>query len=161
MERYHLRRTDRAIEDPAQMERILSRARYVTLAICGDGEPYLFVVNHGYDAAGRRIYFHCSPEGKKVDILRGNPRAWGIAVEDLGYVDGECEHKYRSVMFGGRVGFLESSEDKATALEVMIRQQESDPEPVMRRTLKPERLAVTSVGYVAVEEMSGKEALPD
>jgi hypothetical protein len=129
--------------------------------MCRGDEPYLVVVNHGYDPRRRCLYFHCAADGRKVDVLRANPRVWGIAVEDLGYLDGECDHAFRSVMFGGRVTFLETEAEKREALEVMIRQLEREPGPVEARTLKPARLASVTVGRVDLEVVTGKQALPE
>jgi|GEM_PF-70335 len=157
---YHLRRRDKALDDPDERDAVLRRTRWVTLAMCEGDEPYLVVVNHGYDPSRRRLYFHCAADGRKMEVLRANPRVWGIAVEDLGYLDGECDHAFRSVMFGGRVTFLESEAEKREALEVMIRQLESDPGPVEARTLTPARLASVTVGRVDLEVMTGKQALP-
>ncbi len=158
---YHLRRHDKALDDPVELDAVLARTRWVTLAMCRGNEPYLVVVNHGYDPARRRLYFHCAEDGRKMEILRVNPRVWGIAVEDLGYLDGECDHAFRSVMFGGLVTFLESEAEKREALEVMIRQLESEPGSVMARTLTPARLASVTVGRVDLEVMTGKQALPE
>ena len=158
---YHLRRQDKALEDRAELDATLTRTRWVTLAMCRDDDPYLVVVNHGYDPTRRCLYFHCAADGRKMEVLRANPRVWGIAVEDLGYLDGECEHAFRSVMFGGRVTFLAADAEKREALEVMIRQLEPEPGPVMARTLTPARLASVTVGRVDLEVMTGKQALPE
>lgn len=158
---YHLRRHDKALEDRAELDATLARTRWVTLAMCRDDDPYLVVVNHGYDPSRRCLYFHCAADGRKMEVLRANPRVWGIAVQDLGYLDGECDHAFRSVMFGGRVTFLDTDAEKREALEVMIRQLESRPGPVMARTLTPARLASVTVGRVDLEVMTGKQALPE
>lgn len=157
---YHPRRHDKAFADQVELDAVLARTRWVTLAMCRGDEPYLVVVNHGHDPARRCLYFHCAADGRKMEVLRANPRVWGIAVEDLGYLDGECDHAFRSVMFGGRVRFLESEAEKREALEVMIRQLEPEPGPVMARTLTPARLASVTVGRVDLDVMSGKQALP-
>lgn len=159
MERYHIRRKDRIIEDQEEMDRILNDTLYFTLAMCSGGEPYLVVLNHSYDPETRRLYFHSAPDGKKNDILAANDRVWGIAFEDLGYTDGKCIHAYRSVMFSGKAVYLETFEEKAEALKILIRRLEQDPAPMEERTIKPERLAITGVGYVQIEEMCGKEVL--
>ena len=72
-----IRRKEKTIEDAAELRAILREAKHVTLAMCRDGEPYLVTVNHGFDPERRCLYFHCAREGKKVDILRANPRVWG------------------------------------------------------------------------------------
>ena len=161
MEKHHLRRADRALADGDEIDRILTTQHYVTVAACRGGEPYLVVLTHGYDAGRRRIYFHCAAEGKKIDFMKANPRVWGIAVEDLGYRDGACDHAYRSVMFGGRVGFVEDGDDKRRALELMIGQRESDPERVKARLLEPSRIGEVTIGRIDIDQISGKQALPD
>jgi nitroimidazol reductase NimA-like FMN-containing flavoprotein (pyridoxamine 5'-phosphate oxidase superfamily) len=83
-----------------------------------------------------------------------------MAVEDLGYLDGECDHAYRSVMFGGTVVFLESDADKRRALEVMIRQQESNPDGVITEQMTETRVSTVTVGRIDLEAVTGKEALP-
>jgi nitroimidazol reductase NimA-like FMN-containing flavoprotein (pyridoxamine 5'-phosphate oxidase superfamily) len=160
MEPYHLRRTDKEMTDPDEMARVLGTTRTIALALCRHDEPYLVTLNHGYDRERRCLYFHCAPSGKKVDVIRANPRCWGMAVEDLGYQDGACDHAYRSVMFGGRVELLEDDDAKRVALEVMIRQQESDPERVMAEQLTPARVAAVTIGRIDIETLTGKEGLP-
>jgi nitroimidazol reductase NimA-like FMN-containing flavoprotein (pyridoxamine 5'-phosphate oxidase superfamily) len=158
MNRYHLRKADKEITDAAELDRILSTTRYIALAMCSGNDPYLVILNHGYDAALRRIYFHCTAEGKKIDFMRANPRVWGVAFEDLGYQPGRCDHSFRSVMFGGKVHFADSFEEKKLALEMMIRQQEPDPESMFARLLTVEKIRDVAVGVIEIEEMSGKES---
>lgn len=159
MQKYHLRRHDKEVKKQSALGRILRSTRYITLSMCMDDEPYLVTLNHGFDQERGCLYFHCAPEGKKLDILRANPRVWGMAIEDLGYLDGRCDHAYRSVMFGGSVFFLSEVEEKRRALEIMIHQQESDPEKVILEQLKEGAIRAVTIGRIDIEEMSGKEAL--
>jgi hypothetical protein len=157
VEPYHLRRKEKALDDPEAMRRVLRAVKHVTLALCRDGEPYLVTMNHGYDEAEGCLYFHCAPSGKKLDFLRANPRVWGQALEDLGYLDGECDHAYRTVQFSGAAEFIEDYEQKRRALEVMIDQLEPDPGPVKERTLEPPRVRGVGILRVRILSMSGKE----
>jgi nitroimidazol reductase NimA-like FMN-containing flavoprotein (pyridoxamine 5'-phosphate oxidase superfamily) len=146
--------------DRAAIEAVFVAAKYVTIAMCAEDEPYLVALNHGYDRERGCLYFHCAPDGRKMDILARNPRVWGMAVEDLGYLDGECDHAYRSVMFGGNVVFLASDQEKRRALEVMIRQQESDPDGVIAEQMTDTRVSTVTVGRIDLDQVTGKEALP-
>jgi hypothetical protein len=159
MERYHLRRSDKALEDKAELVRILKSQKHVTLALCEDNQPYLVTMNHGYDEAEHCLYFHCAPVGKKIDLLRANPQVWGQALEDGGYLDGECDHAYRTVQFQGRAEFVEDSAEKGRALALMIEQLETSPEPVMARNLVPEKIAGVCILRVRLGEMTGKAGL--
>lgn len=155
---YHVRRRDKAITDPDAVSGVLNEARYVTVAMCADDQPYLVALNHGWDPEARCLYVHCAPGGKKLEILEANPRVWGMAVVDLGYLDGRCDHAYRSVMFGGRVTLLTDPGKKRAALENMIRRLESDPEAVMSEQLTPARIRATTIGRIDVDELTGKES---
>jgi len=142
------------------MDAVVMRARYVTLAMSQEDHPYLVVLTHGYDPGSRRLYFHCAEQGRKRDILTTNPSVWGIAVEDLGYQHGACDHAYRSVMFGGTVRFVHDNEEKRRALTVMINHQEREPHKVIAEQLTPARVAAVTVGCVEITFMSGKDAAP-
>ena len=159
MERYHLRRSDKALEDKAELVRILKSQKHVTLALCEDNQPYLVTMNHGYDESEHCLYFHCAPVGKKIDLLRANPQVWGQALEDGGYLDGECDHAYRTVQFQGRAEFVEDSAEKGRALALMIEQLETSPEPVKARNLVPEKIAGVCILRVRLGEMTGKAGL--
>jgi hypothetical protein len=159
MERYHMRRKDKVIEDPSEMKRVLLSQKHVTLALCKDGEPYLVTMNHGYDEGQNCLYFHCADKGKKLDVLRANPRVWGQALEDLGYRDGLCDHGYRTVQFEGTAEFVTDMDEKRHALEVMIDQLEPDPGPVKARTLEPARIKAVGILRVRLVAMTGKAAI--
>ena len=70
-----MRREDRAITDPAEIDRILSEARYATVALADGAEPYVVTLSCGYDARRRQLCFHVAPAGRKLDIISRNPRA--------------------------------------------------------------------------------------
>lgn len=159
MERYHLRRSDKAIDESEELKRILKSQKYVTLALCKGNEPYLVTMNHGYDETQNCLYFHCASKGKKLDILNANPRVWGQALEDLGYRDGLCDHGYRTVQFQGTAEFVTDMDEKRRALEVMIDQLETDPGPVKARTLEPARVQAVGILRVRLGAMTGKQAI--
>ncbi len=63
--------------------------RRVMLNVVGrhQGDKYLASVSYGFDAAEDCFYFHCAPEGKKIDFLRANPLVWGQVLADDGRLD--------------------------------------------------------------------------
>ncbi|MCK4392110.1 pyridoxamine 5'-phosphate oxidase family protein, partial [Candidatus Bipolaricaulota bacterium] len=67
-----MRRRDKEITDQAQIKDILDRASVCRIALCDNNVPYIVPVNFGY--AGDCLYIHCASEGRKVDILRRNPK---------------------------------------------------------------------------------------
>jgi nitroimidazol reductase NimA-like FMN-containing flavoprotein (pyridoxamine 5'-phosphate oxidase superfamily) len=151
-----VRRKDKEITDVQTLKKVLKSAKYVTLAMCRDNEPYLVALSHGYDEKNNCIYFHCAKEGKKIDYLKANNNVWGQALIDHGYMEGKCNHLYTSVHFKGKATFISGLNEKRQAIECMMRQLEKDPEPMIAR-LKPERLKDTMIGRIDVEYMSGKK----
>ncbi|MEJ5309126.1 MAG: pyridoxamine 5'-phosphate oxidase family protein [Anaerolineae bacterium] len=156
MQTYHLRRSEKAITDPAEMWAIIAEQKVMTLAMCKDNVPYLVTVNYGYDQAAGCLYFHCAAEGKKMDYLQANPAVWGQILEDNGYLDGKCDHAFRSVQFQGRVAFVDDIDEKRRALSLMIDRLESDPAAVKARQVTDKAVAKVTIGKVHIEGMSGK-----
>jgi uncharacterized protein len=159
MEEYHgLRRKEKEIRDLAEMKAILAGAKYVTVAMCRDDEPYLVTLSHGYDEKRNAIYFHCAREGKKIEVLSANNRVWGQALVDRGYADGRCDHLFLSVQFHGRVSFVEDVGEKRHALATMIRQLETNPDKVMGHQVNDASVAKVHIGRIDLDFLSGKRS---
>lgn len=152
---HKMRRKDKEISDPCEMVSILNKAEYVTIAMCAGDEPYLVTISHAYDGGRRCIYFHCAREGRKVEVLRANSRVWGQALIDGGYVQGRCEHRFRTAQFSGRVAFVEDQEEKRRALRLMMEKLDKAPDAVAEQ-VTPESLAKVMIGRIDIDFMSGK-----
>ena len=122
---HELRRYDLEITDAEQIERILHRAKYATVALADGAQPYVVTLSCGYDAARHRLCFHVAPEGRKLDIIADNPLACATVVAEKGYLVGQCAHPYESVVLFGRMRLLEDAEDVRTAMRTLIGQLES------------------------------------
>jgi nitroimidazol reductase NimA-like FMN-containing flavoprotein (pyridoxamine 5'-phosphate oxidase superfamily) len=156
---YHLRRAEKAIEDQAKLLEIIQRQRYLTLAMCRENQPYLVILNYAYDPGAHCFYVHCASEGKKLDYLRANPTIWGQVLEDLGYVDGACDHAFRSIHVEGTATFVDDPDEKEHAVSLMIDQLESDPAAVKARALKPKAIEKVVIAKIIISAMTGKESL--
>jgi len=157
MKTWHTRRPDKAITDTAEITRIVASQKFLTLALCAENEPYLVTLSHAFDAERNCFYFHCSPVGRKIDLIRANPQVYGQVLEDCGYVATECEHRYRTVQFDGRAEVVSDPDEKLRALRLLIERLEPAPEPVKARLLGPERLTGVAVIRVTVTGWSGKQ----
>ncbi|MCK5671123.1 pyridoxamine 5'-phosphate oxidase family protein [Candidatus Bathyarchaeota archaeon] len=157
--RYHLRRKDKELTDPAEIKGILKSCNHVTVAMCSDNSPYLVTLNHGYDEENNCLYFHCAKEGRKIEIWKENPVVWGQAILDLGYQKGICEHFFKTAQFEGRVSFAEGRDEKLKAIRYLISQLEEDPEAVEALHFKSGlgRIDGINVGKIDITFLSGKE----
>ena len=89
--------------DREQMEAILQSESFGHLAMTHDGELYVVPINHTYRDG--QILVHCALEGKKLAMIRGNPRVCyevsrqdGPPVEHAGEA---CDHGFESVICWG------------------------------------------------------------
>lgn len=153
-----IRRKEKEIKDRKEIISILEQAKYITIAMSWNDEPYLVTLNHGYDRNQNCIYFHCATEGKKIDILNENDKVWGQALIDKGYVQGACDHLYATAHFMGRVSFPANFEEKKHALEVMIHALDDNPAKLIKKQLTKKSITEVNIGRIDVEYMSGKKS---
>jgi nitroimidazol reductase NimA-like FMN-containing flavoprotein (pyridoxamine 5'-phosphate oxidase superfamily) len=153
---YHMRRKELEIKNPATLKKILKSAKYITIALAKDNEPYLVSLSHGYDEANNCIYFHCANEGKKLDYLNSNNVVWGQALLDGGYQEDECNHFFATTQFRGKVTFLKDDKDKQKAAECMIKQLNKKPRKMIAETT-PEKLKKTTFCRIDINYLSGKK----
>jgi nitroimidazol reductase NimA-like FMN-containing flavoprotein (pyridoxamine 5'-phosphate oxidase superfamily) len=156
--KYHMRRSERQIEEWAVIEEILREGKYATLALCRNNEPYIVTLNYGYDPAHRSLYFHCAKKGMKTDFVTGNPDVCAMVIQDKGYLQNECEHAYRSVVIRGRVDILTEENEKRKAIDVLLNHLEERPE-IMRAKLRDrtEKLKAVQIWRLVIKGISGKE----
>jgi nitroimidazol reductase NimA-like FMN-containing flavoprotein (pyridoxamine 5'-phosphate oxidase superfamily) len=155
---HKLRRMDKAITELSAVKAILQEAKFVTLALSLNDEPYLATLSHGFDEERNCIYFHCAKEGRKIDVMKANPCVWGQALVDGGYQQGSCDHLYRTAQFHGTVFFVEDATEKKHALEVLIRHLDENPEAVIAKQITAASLNRVLIGRVDIDFLSGKKA---
>lgn len=70
-----MRRKDRQVFGD-DLNDILKRAKVVRLAMVDGARPYIVPMNFGVEFFNGlpTLYFHCAPEGRKLDILSKDPR---------------------------------------------------------------------------------------
>ncbi|MBI5000783.1 MAG: pyridoxamine 5'-phosphate oxidase family protein [Euryarchaeota archaeon] len=117
-----MRRKDKEITDRSEMEAILRKAQVCRIALSDGGEPYIVPVNFGFE--GDAIFFHCATEGRKLDIIRKNPKVCFEVDADveLDSAGKACDwtFRYRSVIGVGRASIIEDDEAKRKALKVIL-----------------------------------------
>jgi len=93
--------------EPQQIEEILSKAKFLRLALSDAETPYVVPMAFGYEK--NAIYLHSSQKGKKIEILKKNSRVCFEAdIEtEVMTADDPCKYnvRYRSVSDTGRLSF--------------------------------------------------------
>ena len=121
-----MRRSDREITDINEIRSIINDCKVIRLAIKSDGAPYIVPLNFGFSEDNGRFTFYChsAREGRKLDLLRRDPRV-GFEMDCRGKLDAAdhpCGYRYfyASVIGTGTVEFPEGAE-KLAALSALMR----------------------------------------
>ena len=120
---------ERQITDEGQITAIFDSARVLHLGLAVDNEPYVVPMNYGYIQKDGKlvIYLHSALRGKKLDMIRTNPKVFFEMDCDLTPFEGEkpCQYglSYSSVMGKGIARIVEDVEEKKTALSVLMKTQ--------------------------------------
>ena len=117
------------ITDEAQIRKILDTAKVLNLGLAVDNEPYVVPMNYGYTMEEGRLvlYMHSALRGKKLDMMRANPRVFFEMDCDLAPFEGEkpCQYGlvYSSVMGRGTACIVEDVEEKIKAMKLLMKTQ--------------------------------------
>nr|MBQ4317636.1 pyridoxamine 5'-phosphate oxidase family protein [Clostridia bacterium] len=71
-----MRRKDREVTDRTVIDEIIRSCGCIRLGLNDSGEVYIVPMNFGYEHDGEKrvFYMHCAKEGRKLDIIRENPK---------------------------------------------------------------------------------------
>jgi nitroimidazol reductase NimA-like FMN-containing flavoprotein (pyridoxamine 5'-phosphate oxidase superfamily) len=154
-----VRKKEREITDREQLLEILKKGKYTVISMCRENEPYVVTLSYGYDEKQNSLFFHCSPQGLKLDFIRQNPNVCGTVIEDLGYKMGDCSHAYRSVVFWGKMYQIDDLTEKKHAIDVLLEHLEDEPDIVREKSLKSDE-DYKDVGILRLDitEMTGKKS---
>jgi nitroimidazol reductase NimA-like FMN-containing flavoprotein (pyridoxamine 5'-phosphate oxidase superfamily) len=149
-----MRRKDREITDPAEMETILQEATIIRLAMTDGDQPYVVPLCFGY--ADNTIYFHSAHEGRKIALLTRNPRCCievDKAVDPIPAAN-PCswEFRYKSVICTGTAQFIKDPDEKRRGLNCILQHYGAAEYPFTDTDL--DRVCVVRI---AIQEMTGKK----
>ena len=117
------------ITDEAQITQILDTARVLHLGLAVNNEPYVVPMNYGYTKEDGKLvlYLHSALQGKKLDMIRSNPRVFFEMDCDRMPFAGEkpCQYglAYSSVMGRGNARIVEDVEEKKKAMSILMKTQ--------------------------------------
>ncbi len=149
-----MRRKDREITDPADIESILAAAIVCRIALVDDGEPYIVPLSFGYEDGS--VYIHSAPEGKKIAMMEKNPRCC-FEVDICDQVirgDTPCSWgmRYRSVIGYGSAVILEDPGEKRHGLNCIMQHYGGGT-----REFSDTDTASVMVIRIRIESMTGKK----
>lgn len=150
-----MRRHDKQMADMPDMEAVIRQATVCYLGLCDGAAPYVVPLSFGYESG--RIFFHSAGQGRKLEVIRRNPRVGFAFAVDAAPVagDGPCAWtmRYRSVLGQGRAAMVADAAEKARALDLIMAHYGGAP-----GGYEPGRVAAIAVIRVDIEAMTGKRS---
>lgn len=142
------------IDDQQQIEEILSRAKFLSIAFSDADSPHIIPMTFGYK--DNIIYLHSSQHGEKIDILKKNSRVcFEVDIDsEIITADDICKYdvRYRSVIGYGQAKFLEDYNEKVEGLTVLS-EHYGKQGPFEFEEWKVDRLCMIRI---EIERMTGK-----
>lgn len=154
-----MRRADRA-QDRAFSLALIDRCTHGVAALStGTGTPYCLPLS--FVRMENRLYFHCAREGRKIDLLRANPRVWVTFVggDQPAFVPPAMYTTYfQSAMVTGTAQEVTDPQEKTAALRALCQKLTPQHMEAFDRAVE-KSLAVTAVWRIDMEEVTGKAKL--
>ena len=155
-----MRRADRQVQDPQEVFDILQRCDTLRIAMRGEKYPYIVPVSFGAEIQDGTpvVYFHCAPQGMKVDLLQADPyvSVEGDILIRIEKLSQGITARYESVIGFGQCRFLEDIDEKVHALNLLVAHYGHSGYPVDSCPA----LQHLVVGKIVLDQLTGKKNLP-
>ena len=120
---------EREVTDINEIKEILDKSMIVHVGMIDGDEPYVVPMNYGYTLEDGElcIYLHGATVGRKIDIIKANPKVFFEMECDVTPFEGKvaCQYgtTYASVMGLGKAEVLETPEEKIDGLVKFMKTQ--------------------------------------
>lgn len=155
-----MRRSKKEIKDKAVIIELLNTCHVGRFGTIGqDGYPMVKPLNFAYRDG--RIYFHSAKEGEKIENIKRDNRVCFEVDLPIAYVKGNenpcrAEYLFRSVIIKGRAKIVEDREEKILGLKCLMEKYQPAGS---YGDFPEEKLQITGIIRIDIEEMTGKEDL--
>lgn len=149
-----MRRDEREITDPAQIDAILQQGRVMYIALAANDIPFLVPVFYVWNGAS--LWFHSARSGSKIDIMRKNSRVCFAVSNFDGIIDDPLacnyEARHRTVIGLGKTHFVDDDAEKITMLhQLMARFSDKT------FTFPAANVKATQVVRIDIDSLKGKQ----
>lgn len=148
---------ERQVTDEKQIMAILDAGKVLHLGLAVNDEPYVVPMNYGYTHENGKlvVYLHSAVRGKKLDIMRANPKVFFEIDCDRMPFEGKlpCQYGmvYSSVMGKGIATIVEDVEEKIKAMTILMKTQTGKD-----FTFNEKLVSIVAVIRIDVEEYTAK-----
>jgi nitroimidazol reductase NimA-like FMN-containing flavoprotein (pyridoxamine 5'-phosphate oxidase superfamily) len=153
-----MRKKNREITETESIEAIIRKADVCRIALANDNMPYIVTMNFGYSGGTDQcLYFHCAPDGRKLDMIQRNNYVCFEMDTDHELVTGEksCDWgmKYSSVVGYGRISLIKERDRKIEGLNCLMSHYSELKNPVYVERI----VEMTTLLRLDIDEMTGKK----
>ena len=151
-------RREREVTDLTRICEILDKAKIVHIGMVDGDEPYVVPMNYGYTMEDGKLtfYIHGAKWGRKLDVMRANPKVFCTLECDVVPFDGDiaCRYgtTYSSVMALGKAEILEDVEEKKKGLSILMKTQTGKD-----FTFDDKMVSIVSVIKIDIAEYTAKQ----
>ncbi len=148
---------EREVTDFQEIQAILDECKVLHLGLVDGDEPYVVPMNYGYTLDGEKltIYLHGATKGRKLDLMRENPKVFFQMNCEVTPFEGEkaCQYgvAYKSVMGKGIAEIVDDVEEKKMALSILMKTQTGKD-----FTFDDRMVSIVSVIKIHVSEYTAK-----
>lgn len=151
-----MRRKEKEITDRSAIDAVIKRAEFCHLALTDGEQPYVVAMNFGHKDS--TLYFHTAPEGRKIDLIRKNPKVCFLCYVDIETVESDeaCgwTMKYKSVIGEGRARIIDDPQAKIKALDIVMEHYSDQAFTYSEKAL--EKMVIVEV---KISRLTGKQSL--
>ncbi len=124
-----LTRREFEVTDMNEIKAILDKSLIVHVGMIDRDEPYVVPLNYGYTMEDGKLtlYMHGATEGRKLDVMRANPKVFFEMNCEVTPFEGKlaCQYgtSYACLMGKGMAEVLEDIEEKKRCLSLFMKTQ--------------------------------------
>lgn len=141
MQYKEIRRKDR-IWNSEESDELLSNAEYGFLAFADENSGYGIPISYAREE--NKLYFHCAPEGRKLEALKNCANVSFAVVGKTRVRPNEFTTSYQSVIAQGKISQVFEEEEKRKALRLLLKKYSKGFEDI------GEKYIDSSIGRTAV-----------
>ncbi|MFR9165919.1 MAG: pyridoxamine 5'-phosphate oxidase family protein [Dysgonomonas sp.] len=117
-----IRRQDRILKDKSRIEELLTDSEYgfLSLGNLENGYAYGIPISYAFDKDTNSLYFHCAPEGQKLDQIKANNKVSFCVVGYTQPIENQFTTLYESVIVFGSARSDLNDDEKRKALRLLV-----------------------------------------
>lgn len=152
-----VRRQNRILDDEKRIQELLSDSEYgfLSLGTAENGYGYGIPISYAYDKDTNSLYFHCAPEGQKLDTLKLNNKVSFCVVGTTKPIAEQFTTLFESVIAFGKATILDSDEEKRKALRLLVKKYSPEFEEIGEKYMD-KSWARTTTFKIDIEHITAK-----